>query len=75
MSFNFVVLKMRPHPQEKRTFYIKLNKNKSTTNKLKKKEYLLNVVWILQTSFWSNTFSPIVWDFSDSEHEVVVCAT
>ena len=51
MSFNFVVLKMRPHPQEKRTFYIKLNKNKSTTNKLEMKEYLLNLVWTLQTSF------------------------
>lgn len=38
MSFNFVVLKMCPHPQEKRTFSIKLNNNKSTTNKLKKKE-------------------------------------
>ena len=70
-----MVLKMRPHPQEKRTFYIKLNKSKSTINKLKMKEYLLNVVWTLQTSFWSNMFSPAVWDLPDSEHQVVVCAT
>ena len=36
--------------------------------------FLLNVVWTLQISYWSNTFAPTVWDFSDFENQVVVCA-
>jgi len=63
-----------PSPKEK-NIIIKLNKNKSTTNKLETEEYLLNLVWTLRISFWSNPFSSILWDFAQLEHQVIVCAT